>query len=149
MVATVWTTAMEPLTAMISTFQPFSRFSSLLGLARIVQPVRHLSSCMKVSRNKLHSFSKISADGLVCVRWTFPFLGRLATQGHLCISHCCCHAHQLGRSDLCQSGLVLFFGVCIHECQDSFLQLSRTPISARFGHGVCASGGILFTLCIR
>ena len=26
---------------------------------------------------------------------------------------------------------------------------SRTPISARFGHGVCGPVGILFTLCIR
>ena len=42
--------------------QPFSRFTSLLDLAQIFLPVKHMFSCTQVRRNKLHSFSKISAD---------------------------------------------------------------------------------------
>ena len=108
-------------------------------------PVKHMFSCTKVRRNKLLSFSKISADVFsllyfkmslhshllnffiekillgwrgcklfwICGSWVqeiswfaSQFHGRCATQGHLCNSHRCCFAHQLGRSDLCHSGLV-------------------------------------------
>ena len=36
----------------------------------------------------------------------------------------------------------------VHECQETFLN-SLTPISARFGNGVCGLVGILFTFCIQ
>ena len=42
--------------------QPFSRFQSLLDFARIFLPMKHTFSHSKIGRNKLHSFSKISAS---------------------------------------------------------------------------------------
>ena len=72
-----------------------------------------------------------------------------STQSYLCVPHRCCLTHQLGRSDLCQSGLVQIFGGCIHECRERNFLNNRTPISARFGHGVCGLVRILFTLCTR
>ena len=140
--------------------QPFSRFSSLLDLARIFLPVKHMFSCTKVRRNKLRPFSKILADvfSLLSFKMSFhsqfldflveevllgwrgyklfwihgrwvqeiswvsshgQFHGRFATSGHLCISHRCCSAHQLGKSDLCQSGLVqVFWSLYPPECQE-------------------------------
>ena len=56
--------------------------------------------------------------------------GRLTTWGHLCISHRCCLAHQLGRSDLYQSGLVQVFGGCINECQEKLLEQPYTDLSS-------------------
>ena len=64
-------------------------------------------------------------DLLVSVPWP-TFHRRLTTQGYLCVSDCCCLAHQLGRSDLCQSGLVQDFGGCIHECQEKFREQPNT-----------------------
>ena len=64
------------------------------------------------------------------------FHGRLDTSGHLCISHRCCLAHQLGMSDLCQSGLIQVLEAVSTSAKRFFLN-SRTPICARFGHGVC------------
>ena len=70
------------------------------------------------------------------------FHGRLTTFGHLCISHRCCHAHQLGRSG---PGFWKLYPPVPRETSLN----SRTPISAWFGHGVCGPVRILFTLCIR
>ena len=53
---------------------------------------------------------------------------RLTTSGYLGISHCRCLAHQLGSSDLCQSGLVQILGSCVHECQEKFLEQSYTHL---------------------
>ena len=72
-----------------------------------------------------------------------------STQSYLCVPHRCCLTHQLVRSDLCQSGLAQIFGGCIHECRERNFLNNRTPISARFGHGVCGLVRIFFTLCIR
>ena len=52
--------------------------------------------------------------------------GLLVTEGHMCISHRCCFAHQLSKGDLCQSGLVQVFGGCIHQCQKKFLEQPYT-----------------------
>ena len=115
-------------------------------------------SCTKVTRNKLHSFSKISVDVIsllyfkmslhghffnflieeVLLGWRGcwvkeiswfashdQFPGRLATQGHLCVFHSCCLTHQLGKSDLCQSGLVQVFGGCIPPVPR---EISRTVV---------------------
>ena len=57
-------------------------------------------------------------------------MGVLPLEGHLCISHRCCLAHQVGRSDLCQSGLVQVVGGCIHESQEKLLEQSYTHLSS-------------------
>ena len=56
--------------------------------------------------------------------------GVLPLEVNLCISHRCCLAHQLGRSNLCQSGLVQVLGGWIHECQENFLEQSYTHLSS-------------------
>ena len=42
--------------------QPFARCPSLLDFARIFLPIKHIFSCSKIWRTKLHLFSKISTD---------------------------------------------------------------------------------------
>ena len=42
--------------------QPFATFPFLLDFARISLPIKHIFSCSKIGRNKLHPSSKISAD---------------------------------------------------------------------------------------
>ena len=39
-------------------------------------------------------------------------------------------AHHLGRTNLCQSGLVQIFGGCIDECQEKLLEQSYTHLSS-------------------
>ena len=57
-------------------------------------------------------------------------IGVLPLKGYLCVSHRCCLAHQLGKSDLCQSCLVQFFGGCINKCQEELLEQSNTHLSS-------------------
>ena len=58
------------------------------------------------------------------------FHGRFTTLGYLCVSHRCCLTHQLGKSDLCQSGLVQVFGDRLHECQEKLLEQSYTHLGS-------------------
>ena len=56
--------------------------------------------------------------------------GFFATQRYLCASHRRRLAHQLGRCDLGQSGLVQILRGCIHRCREKCLEQSHTHLSS-------------------
>ena len=160
---------MGPLTAMISTFNPSARFSSLLDFARI------LLSCTKVRRNKLHPFSKISADvfsllyftacavgvGVICsgfleagFRKSFRLRPTASSMGVLPLKVTCAvltvAALRINWAGVSCARVVWskFLEVVSTSAKRIFVN-SRTPISARFGNGVCGAVGIVFVLCNR
>ena len=164
--------------------QPFSRFASLLDFARILLPVRHIFSCSKVRRNKLHTFSKILADVISLLYFKMSlhsqfldfFIEKILLGWRGCqllwIHGSWVHGDLLVfvpwpipwasyhlRSRVYFSPLLLcinwagviwsrFLEAVSTSVKRNFLN-HRTPVSARFGHGVCGPVGSLFTLCIR
>ena len=63
MVEPILVTAIELLIAINSVnLQPCARFPSLLDFDWIFLPIKHVFSCSKVGKNKLHPFSKTSTD---------------------------------------------------------------------------------------
>ena len=60
------------------------------------------------------------------VRPMVSSMGVLPLTGHLCTSHRCCLAHQLSRSDWCQSGLIQVFGGCIQSTSAKIIFLEQS-----------------------
>ena len=149
---------------------------SLLDLARLFLPVNHLFSCAKVRRNKLHPFSKISADVFSLLHFKFgissPRRSCLVGVDVSCSGFMEAGSRRsLGLRPMDSSMGVLPLEVtCVFvtvaalrinwagvicakvvrsrlweavstSAKRNFLN-NRTPISARFGHGVCGPVGI-------
>ena len=57
--------------------QPFTRIASLLNFGRIFFPVKHTFSHLKVVRNKVHPFSKISASVFSLLDFKMSLRGQL------------------------------------------------------------------------
>ena len=141
--------------------QPFSRFPSLLDLARIFLPVKHMFSCTKVRRNKLHPFNKISADvfslryfkrslhsqflnfliGEVVRGWRGCKLFWIHGSWVQEISWFASHGSALllcastGQEEFCARVVWSKFLEVVSTCAKRNFLTSRTPISARFGQG--------------
>ena len=161
----------------------------MLNVARICLPIKHIFSCSKIGRNKLHPFIKISTDIFSLLNFKVTphgqFLNFFIEKTCLVGVDVSCSGfieagsgRSLGLRPVANSMGVLplqviwvfltvaalrinwagvicarvvwsrFFDALSTSDKRNFLN-SRTPISARFGHGVCGLVGIFFTLCIR
>ena len=140
--------------------QPSARFPSLLDFARIFLPVKHIFSCTKVRRNKLHPFSKISPDvfSLLFFKisprsqfldWRgcqlFLELWKLVSRRSLWFSShgqfrgsfttnvfLTVAALRINWAGVTRAKVVWsqVFGGCIHECEEKFLEQSYTYLSS-------------------
>ena len=139
-------------------------------------PVKHMFSCTKVRKNKLHPFGKISADVFSLLYFKMcrhsQFLNFLTEEVLLgwrgCklfwipgswvqeVSWSASHGQFHGRLAT-QRHLCFYWArvICARVVWSRFLESVSTSAkrhflnNREFGHGVCSPVGILFARCIR